>query len=237
MNQHVTLGAGDARTMQANLQRLGLYLGQLDGKPGALTCDALLRFLAGPNAPHVGRPLAEAIPVGWWAIPARVNMLLAQVNAECAFRSRAEDLNYSTDRLCEVWPHLFGPGRGHAPAAFAGDPLRLADLVYNGHNGNCTPTDGWTFRGRGWPQLTGRANYRAYSDVAGVDLERNPDAALLVDVTARITVAFMQRTPGMVAAADAANVAQVRHLWNGGANGLQCASDSFDKLQMLWGLK
>lgn len=224
--------------MQARLQALGLYLGQIDGKPGALTCDAIARFLAGPNAPPLaGLSLSEAIPADWWATPTRVNMLLAQVNAECGFRSVAEDLNYTTkERLAAVWPSRFGPGRGSDPAAFVNNPVALGDLVYGQRDGNCTPTDGWAFRGRGWPQLTGRANYRAYSDAAGQDLEANPDAMLFLDVSARVTVAFMQRTHGMLGAADAANVAQVRHLWNGGANGLKCASDSFDKMQALWGL-
>lgn len=229
----------DARPMQRSLQRLGLYLGKIDGAPGGLTCDALVRFLAGPHAPNaIGRPLADAIPPEWWAMPRRVNMMLAQVNAECGFRPIAENLTYThAEALCDAWPTRFGPGRGSDPNAFLHNPIALGALVYGGRMGNYTPEDGFRFRGRGWPQLTGRWAYVAYSDAAGVDLESNPDALMRLDVSARVTIAFMQRTRGMLAAADAGNVPEARHLWNGGANGLQCASDSFDKLQILWGFQ
>lgn len=221
--------------LQRNLGKLGLYPGKLDGLPGPMTCDAMVHALGGVNAPPAGPALALALPLEWWQTPNRVCMLMANVFAECGFRSVQEDLRYSAERLVQVWPNLFGPGRGHDPAAFADSPIALANLVYGGRDGNCTPTDGWTFRGRGWPQLTGRANYRAYSDAAGVNLECGPDAMLRLDVSARVTVAFMRRTLGLMDAADAGDVAQVRHLWNGGANGLADAQSAFDKLKVLWG--
>lgn len=223
--------------LQARLRNLGLYLAAVDGVPGGATCDALVRFLAGPNSPPVGPSLSRALRATWWGYPSRLNMLLAQVNAECGFRSIAEHLNYSAARLCEVWPTRFVPAHGGRadPDVYAYNPGPLANLVYSGRDGNCAPGDGFKYRGRGWPQLTGRANYRTFSDAAGVNLELSPDMALQYDITARVTVAFMERTLGMIAAADAGDVAQVRHLWNGGATGLQCASDSFAKLQLLWG--
>jgi predicted chitinase len=48
------------------------------------------------------------------------------------------------------------------------------DFVYNGIIGN-GPGDGYRFRGRGYNQLTGRANYRANGLKIGYDLESNPD--------------------------------------------------------------
>jgi putative chitinase len=137
-------------------------------------------------------------------------------------------------RLVEVFPRHFGPGRGSDPAAFVGNPIALANLVYGDREGNCTPTDGWTFRGRGWPQLTFRDAYRAYSPDAGLDLERGPDAMLRLDISARVTIAFMRRKLGLLDAADAADMQAVRHLWNGGANGLEDAQAAFDKLTVLW---
>lgn len=44
--------------------------------------------------------------------------------------------------------------------------------------GNTEIGDGELFHGRGFIQLTGRANYRAMSTIVGIDLEKHPEAAL-----------------------------------------------------------
>lgn len=52
--------------------------------------------------------------------------------------------------------------------------VRFFNFVYNGVAGN-GPTDGYTFRGAGANQLTGRGNFKAIGVKIGVDLEANPD--------------------------------------------------------------
>jgi hypothetical protein len=54
--------------------------------------------------------------------------------------------------------------------------------------GNTEPGDGPRFRGRGFVQLTGRKNYKLYSDLLDVDLVANPDLAAGVALSAHITV-------------------------------------------------
>ena len=44
--------------------------------------------------------------------------------------------------------------------------------------GNIKAGDGPRFKGRGYVQITGRANYRKFSTKLGVDLIGNPDLAL-----------------------------------------------------------
>jgi hypothetical protein len=56
--------------------------------------------------------------------------------------------------------------------------------------GNTEPGDGARYCGRGYIQITGRANYRNYGQVLGLPLEDNPDLALDADVAARILAAY-----------------------------------------------
>jgi len=84
--------------------------------------------------------------------------------------------------------------------------------------GNVLPGDGARFHGRGYIQITGRANYRNYSHVAGVDLGRNPDEALNPAVSARILASYFA-TRRVDAAANAQDWKKVRRLVNGGLNG------------------
>jgi hypothetical protein len=48
--------------------------------------------------------------------------------------------------------------------------------------------DGYTYRGRGYVQLTGRANYAKAGLALGLDLLRNPDLALQPTVAGKILV-------------------------------------------------
>lgn len=52
--------------------------------------------------------------------------------------------------------------------------------------GNLTPGDGARFAGRGYVQLTGKANYARAGQALGVDLVGNPDLAMRPDLAAKI---------------------------------------------------
>lgn len=94
------------------------------------------------------------------ANPRRVAHFLAQVLHESqALTLEYENLAYSTQRLVQVWPRRFRPHGPLDPGPYAGNPRKLANLVYGGRMGNTGPEDGYTFLGRGMLQLTGRAAY------------------------------------------------------------------------------
>lgn len=84
--------------------------------------------------------------------------------------------------------------------------------------GNTQPGDGYRYRGRGFIQLTGRANYAAMSKRLGVDLVNNPDLALDAYQASRILAAYFNDR-GVADAANAGDWEQVRRLVNGGLNG------------------
>lgn len=84
-----------------------------------------------------------------------------------------------------------------------------------GRLGNTEPGDGYRFRGRGFIQLTGRANYRAYGKRLDLDLEVEPDRALEPEIAARIFASYW-RHRGVAACAEARQWAEVRKRVNGG---------------------
>lgn len=101
---------------------------------------------------------------------------MAQFSQECAAGAAVEEnLNYSAQGLMATWPARFDAAKA---AAFAHDPRRIGNEVYNGRMGNRLGSDdGWTYRGRGGAQVTGRAAYQRLSEALGLDLVAEPDLA------------------------------------------------------------
>ena len=81
--------------------------------------------------------------------------------------------------------------------------------------GNTTPGDGPRYKGRGYIQLTGRANYRAYGAALGADLEGDPSRASAPGLAARIAARYWV-VSGAQAAARAGDFATARARVNGG---------------------
>lgn len=95
----------------------------------------------------------------------RQSMFLAQIDHESMGLTHwEENLNYSEERLLQVFPKYFPPGV--SAAAYARNPEKLANRVYANRmgNGNEASGDGWRFRGRGPLGLTGRNNYLEFSE-------------------------------------------------------------------------
>jgi putative chitinase len=101
--------------------------------------------------------------------------LMAQISHECgAGLEVVENLNYSPERMVEVWPSRFHNVQEAAP--YAHNPKALANNVYNGRMGNRGGTDdGWDFRGRGAVQTTGRDGYQRLAKQSGLDVVNNPE--------------------------------------------------------------
>ena len=108
--------------------------------------------------------------------PARQAAFLAQILLESSeFHQLTEGLNYSADRLRQVWPQRFP--NPETAAAHSHNPEKLANNDYANRMGNGAEAsgDGWNYRGRGLIQLTGRSNYELFSRAMGIDALANPD--------------------------------------------------------------
>jgi putative chitinase len=82
--------------------------------------------------------------------------------------------------------------------------------------GNTVKGDGYRFRGRGYVQITGRANYHKAGLLCGVDMVLNPDLALKPDIAAKVIVRGM--SDGMFTGKKLAgftNYADMRRIVNG----------------------
>lgn len=117
-----------------------------------------------------------------------------------------------------------GPNFSPVAERYEGDPRVYFEAKYGAHTsvgkrlGNTQPGDGYTYRGRGFIQLTGRANYTAMSKRLGLDLVNDPDQALAAYPAARIFAAYF-KDRGVAAAANRGDWREVRRLVNGGYNG------------------
>ncbi len=108
----------------------------------------------------------------------RLAHFVAQLGHESGgFVRLEENLNYSVERLRQVFKDRFGTNATAEP--YARNPAALANLVYAGVSGNGPPAsgDGWRYRGRGLIQLTGLNNYRAAGVGLGLPLLAEPDEA------------------------------------------------------------
>lgn len=85
--------------------------------------------------------------------------------------------------------------------------------------GNYIPGDGTKYKGRGFIQLTGRANYETFGKKIEVDFTCHPELALDLNNSAKILALYFKER-GVNLACEAKDWVKVRKLVNGGSMGL-----------------
>jgi len=106
----------------------------------------------------------------------RVAHFLAQIAHESDnFKYSVENLNYSADRLLQIFPKYF-PDKTLAEQ-YARKPILIASKTYANRlgNGNEASQEGYKFRGRGYVQITGKDNYVKFGTFINEDIVANPD--------------------------------------------------------------
>lgn len=155
--------------------------------------------------------------------PLRLSHFLSQCAHESAnFTLVKENLNYSSDGLLKIFPKYF---KDRATAdKYARKPEMIANRVYASRmgNGDEASGDGFKFRGRGYIQLTGKDNYKQFSDFIGEDCVANPD--LVATKYPLTSAAFFFNKNGLWAICDKGAtddvVTMVTKRVNGGTHGL-----------------
>jgi len=152
----------------------------------------------------------------------RLAHFLAQCSHESGgFKILTENLNYSAEGLKKIFSKYFP---GNLNESYARKPDKIASRVYGNRmgNGDESSKDGWTYRGRGYIQLTGKDNYKAFDATVEENILTNPD--LIVTKYPLISAAwfFTKNKIWEVCdkGADDATVTAVTKKVNGGVIGL-----------------
>lgn len=162
--------------------------------------------------------------------PLRRAHFLAQLDHESAgFTRTRENLNYAADALVKLFPRRvtaeLAAKIGRTPSQPANQEA-IANAIYGGewgakNLGNTEPGDGALFIGRGYIQITGRANYAACSrDVFGSGVLLRAPQMLESAPNAALSAGWFWQSRGLNAMADADDLERVTRAINGGTNGL-----------------
>jgi putative chitinase len=174
--------------------------------------------LLAPN----GAPLVSACRRFGIGSPLEQAHFYAQMAEESeGFTRMSENLNYSYMGLLRTFKTHFTPVEA---ARYARHPEAIANRAYANRmgNGNEASGDGWRYRGRGWPEITGKANYARISEDIFGDARLLIHPELLEDPNNAALAAghfWIDNNCGLPAMHD--DIEGVTEKVNGGLNGLE----------------
>ena len=182
------------------------------------TCGVTPDGAFGPNT-------ARAIAEHYGLNANRGAHLLGQAAHESGnFMISEENLNYRAETMCRVWPSRFKSEADAEP--YARNPEKLANKVYSGRMGNGSEAsgDGWKYAGKGFIQLTGKDNIRAFAEHIGRD-SLVDDPSPIADELAMDSAIFFFEKNGLFSMADKgvtdSIIKSITKRVNGGYHGLE----------------
>lgn len=180
--------------------RLGLKADGIFGKQTLLKLTEVLKFSKEYSAHFFGQTSHES----------------------AEFNYDTENLNYSANNLLKVFPSYFKTVE--STKGYANNPIAIANKVYANRmgNGNEASGDGWKFRGRSSLQLTGKDNYKLFSDYIGEDCVANPDLVASKYFLEAAKFFFDKNKLWQYCkTVDNNSITKVTKLINGGTNGIE----------------
>ena len=191
--------------------------------PGDATVEALLHGLpAGPSK----EKLSVVMPR---ALPAKIDLYYDPLVAGMKKHDITSNL-----RMAHFIAQI-----GHETASFLFAEEIADGSAYEGRVdlGNTQKGDGKRFKGRGLIQLTGRANYAAYSKDSGVDYVAKPELVASDPFVAVDVACWFWNTRGINKLADEDDVKAVTKRINGGFNGLDDRIEYLVRAKAVLGIK
>jgi len=179
--------------------------------PDGAVCDIINETMLSDLFPDAATERLQAIArevdlqivTGKLNSPERLAHFFGQVRQEVGASVRLEEnLNYRATILPRIFSYFrFNPAEAQTYGQTSDHPAdqeAIANRAYANRigNGDVASGDGWRFRGRGLKQLTGRANYRAFTEDhdtlfgEAIDFESNPDLLLEPKYAVRSAIHF-----------------------------------------------
>ena len=239
--------------LNANLGRFAVgaapQLLKVDGRIGPKTLDALARFevevLGWPDSDRMlvpGDATLRGLLAGLAPGPTREKLAIVMPQALPRSIERYHEplvagmTARGIDRPLRI-AHFIAQ-LAHESGSFRYTEELADGTAYEGRRdlGNTEPGDGPRFKGRGLIQLTGRANYAAYSKDTGIDYLTRPQR-IATDRFAAVDVAcWFWHRHRLNALADRDDIAAVTRRINGGYNGLDDRVDYLARGKAVLGL-
>ena len=234
--------------IQIRLKSYGYSVGKVDGLYGSLTADALSDFIIswGVSDAQFNKEVAELLiekDDRKGGMPALASPQLVSTILQCPLSDAQTYLPNLLSALKEqgildrltliaIIATIRVETGGFQPINEFGSRQRFIDL-YEGRMdlGNTNPGDGPLYHGRGFIQLTGRANYREFGGILKFNLEDNPDLALDPIVSAKVLALYCFRRKVNIAA-HAQDWEDVRLRVNGGLNGFDAFKFYVDRAML-----
>lgn len=166
------------------------------------------------------------------------DLQIAHFLAQCGHESGGfkvvyENLNYSADGLRKVFPKYF-PTIEKANE-YARQPQKIGALVYANRMGNGSElsNDGYTYRGRGYIQLTGKDNYKAFSEYINYDCVKEP-AIVGTKYPLSSALFYFDKNKLFDLCTDSSidTITKITKRVNGGTNGLEDRIEWFNKIYL-----
>lgn len=190
-----------------------------------------LRYL-GVDDSELAELMAEYCPRFCVDTEERVACFIGQLWVESRLKVGDESFNYDKLALLRLFKGRISPEQAKEYGRSAKHPANeesIANTIYGGewgrkNLGNCSEGDGYRFRGRGYIQVTGRANYAKLDSILKWGLVNNPEL-LLEKGNALVTALVFWHTTNRLGTSlnDLADVMDVRRISlvvNGGLHGM-----------------
>lgn len=148
----------------------------------------------------------------------RIAGFLSQCGHESnGFTVLVENLNYSKDGLLKTFSKYFTEATA---AQYARQPEKIASHVYANRlgNGDEASKEGYTYRGRGAIQLTGKTNYQAFATAIGKSLDETVSYLSTMNGAIESALWFWKKN-GLNELADKKDIVAMTKRVNGGLNG------------------
>lgn len=176
--------------------------------------------------PNLVDPFNETFQRFGILTPAQQASWIGQCGHECGnFRILEENLNYKAPTLLKLFPKTPKRQWGFTPeeaAAYEKQPQKIANRIYSNRMGNRDEAsgDGWRFRGSGFLQLTGHANFYHAGQALGVDFVMQPEL-VRTPMYAAQTAGWFWQTHKLNQYADNGDFVTMTKRINGGTIGLE----------------